>query len=293
LRSARLRNVLVALAVVLPAWAALAAWMTVTGRVEPVSAGLWGYGFVLLVQLPLEWSWAQSRLRSRTKLLSRYVARPVLDELLRSEGADPLTPRRADITVLIADMQDYTRMTNDSTLEQAAALTKGFLHQLTMPILENRGTLDRYTGDGLVSFWGAPIADDDHADRALDAASEIVSNVARFNDERAARGEQPVKVRIGVASGSALVGDLGTPFRIAYTAVGDCINLASRLQQASRELDVHVLVSARAAAACRRWRLRSMGTLPVRGLPDEPVFTPAPAPSTDARSASGERPASR
>jgi len=203
----------------------------------------------------------------------------VLEELLAAEGEDPLAPRHADITVLIADMQDYTRLTRQSTLEGAAQLTKGFLEQLTRPVLEHRGTLDRYTGDGLVSFWGAPIAVADHADRAIDAAMTILENVRRFNEARAARGLPAVTVRMGVASGSALVGDLGTPFRIAYTAVGDCINLASRLQQASREVGVNILVSGSAAQRCRRWSFTPMGTTPVRGLGDEPVFTPTHPPA--------------
>ena len=270
----RLRSVSGALVLILPVWAALAGWLSVNGSVAPVSAALWGYAVLLLVHLPVEWSWAQARVRSRTRLLSRYVAKPVLDELLADGADDPLAPRRAEITVLIADMQDYTRLTNGSDLAQAAQLTKGFLEQLTRPVLENRGTLDRYTGDGLVAFWGAPIADADHADRALDAALAILANVERFNAARVRDGLPVAIVRMGIASGSALVGDLGTPLRIAYTAVGDCINLASRLQQASREVDVNILVSGSAASRCRRHPLRAIGTVPIRGLPDEAIFTP-------------------
>ena len=271
----RLRRVVAVLALVLPAWAALATWVAVTGSTASVSAPLWGYATLLLLQLPTEWAWAQARVRSRTRLLSRYVAKPVLEEILAAgEGHDPLAPRRATITVLIADMQDYTRLTNHSGLDEAATLTKGFLEQLTGPVLTHLGTLDRYTGDGLVSFWGAPIPADDHADRAIDAALAICENVGRFNESRNQAGLPRATVRIGIASGPALVGDLGTTFRIAYTAVGDCINLASRLQQASREVDVSILVSGSSALLCRRHRLRPLGRLPVRGLPDEEIFTP-------------------
>ena len=141
-------------------------------------------------------------------------------------------------------------------------------------MLENLGTLDRYTGDGLVAFWGAPIAIVDHADQAVDAAMRIVANVDRYNLERKSQGLAELRVRIGIASGSALVGDLGTPFRIAYTAVGDCINLASRLQQLSRELDVSIAVAESCASQCQRWTFRSLGLVPVRGLADQQVFTP-------------------
>ena len=275
----------------LTVWALIAGWSVAAGGQQMVTGPVWGYALVLLLHLPVEWSWAHRRVRSRTRLLSRYVARPVLDELLTQSDEDPLAPRKAEITVLIADMQEYTRLTNDSSLEGAAWLTRGFLEQLTEPVLAHRGTLDRYTGDGLVAFWGAPIPASDHAQRAVEAALAIVGNVRRFNAVRRARGEEPVRVRIGIASGSALVGDLGTRFRISYTAVGDCINLASRLQQLSRQLDVDIAIAASSAALCGAGRFRSLGLVSVRGLPDQEVFTPVgPAPATDPRSAGPARP---
>jgi adenylate cyclase len=268
----------------LACWALLAGWTISAGGQAPVTGALWGYAVVLLLHLPAEWSWAHSRVRSRTRLLSRYVAPAVLGELLEKPDQDPLTPRKAEITVLIADMQEYTRLTNDSTLEDAARLTRGFLEQLTGPVLTHRGTLDRYTGDGLVAFWGAPVPVEGHAQRAVEAALAIVENVRTFNAARTARGEEPVRVRVGIASGQALVGDLGTPFRSAYTAVGDCINLASRLQQLTRELEVDIAVAGAAAALCPDSAFRSLGRIPVRGLPDQEVFTPeGPARATGPR----------
>jgi adenylate cyclase len=273
--SSSLVRVGVALLGVVLAWGALAAWVTATGATQPISTPLLAYGLVMLVQLPLEWAGAQGRVRRQARLLGRYVAPSVLERLQRSASTDALAPRRAHITVLIADMQDYTRNTADVELAEAARLTKGFLQALTEPVLQARGTLDRYTGDGLVAFWGAPIAEEDHADLAVDAALAIVDQVARFNQQRLAQGLQAVHVRMGLASGEALVGDLGTRFRIAYTAVGDCINLASRLQQASRELDVSILAADSVRLACKRHRFEPLGVLPVRGLSAQPVATPS------------------
>jgi adenylate cyclase len=203
------------------------------------------------------------------------VARPVLDELLLTEEHDPLAPRHADISVLIADMQDYTRITAYSTLEEAASLTRDFLDCLTRPVLEFRGTLDKYTGDGMVAFWGAPLADPQHAERALDAALAIHAAVARYNEARSKRGDLPVRVRIGLASGRALVGDLGTTFRSTYTAVGDVINLASRLQQAARDLDCDIVASRALADSLSHRRFLPVGAVAVRGLAREEIFTPA------------------
>ena len=270
----RLASLLVPLAVGVAAWLGLAAWTVSAGAPNPVAGPLYGYAVLMLVLLPAEWAWAQSRLRARTRLLGRYVAQSVLDELLRSEGADPLTPRRADITVLVADMQGYTRLTAESSLEDAERLTREFLACITEAVWEHRGTLDKYTGDGLHAFWGAPIAVADHADRALDAAQAVLEAVRQFNAERMSRGESPVRVRVGVASGVALVGDLGSARRSWYSAVGDCINFASRLQECARDLDVDIVCSQGTADRCRPGRLRALAEVDVRGLGGQALYTP-------------------
>jgi adenylate cyclase len=279
----RLRAVLLPLVVGVSVWLALAAWTVHEGGAAPVAGPVYGYAVLLLVLLPAEWAWAQRQLRARTRLLGRYVAQSVLDQLLQSEGKDPLIPRRADITVLVADMQGYTALTNQSSLEDAERLTREFLACITEPVWQHQGTLDKYTGDGLHAFWGAPIATPDHADRALDAAQAVLEAVRAFNAVRAARGARPVRVRVGVASGEALVGDLGSARRSWYSAVGDCINFAARLQECARDLDVDVVCSAGTAARCRPGRLQPLAEVKVRGLGGQALFTPAqaaPGPST-------------
>lgn len=270
----RLRALLLPLALGVGTWLALATWTVHEGGAARVAGPVYGYAVLLLLLLPAEWAWAQGRLRARTRLLGRYVAQSVLDELLRSEGEDPLTPRRADITVLVADMQGYTRLTAESSLEDAEKLTREFLAAITEPVWQHQGTLDKYTGDGLHAFWGAPIAVADHADRALDCAAAVLQAVRVFNAGRVARGEAAVRVRVGVASGMALVGDLGSARRSWYSAVGDCINFAARLQECARDLDVDVVCSAGTAQRCRPGRLRPLAELDVRGLGEQTLYTP-------------------
>src|SRR5205085_11792427 len=132
-------------------------------------------------------------------------------------------------------------------LEDAASLTREFLQCLTEPILTHGGTLDKYTGDGLVAFWGAPIPDRDHALRALEAARALVANVPAWNEQRVQRGLAPARVRLGVESGCVLVGYLGTRFRRTYTAVGDCINTASKLQAIAKTMSCDLVVGPSAA----------------------------------------------
>lgn len=246
-------------------WIALAFWGVNQQFEASVTSPLWGYFFLLLVAIPHEWRQSQRQTLKITETLSHYVARPVLDELLRRDITYSLEPQLREVTVLMADMEGYTRTTSSLPLEEAAQLTKDFLDCLTRPVLEHGGTLDRYSGDGLVAFWGAPLDCPDQADQAVSAALEILDAVDRFNLGWTGRGHAPLRVRIGIEHGQALVGDLGTPFRSTYTAVGDCINFASRLEAAARDLPTPLVIGSSANARLRAHKTYGVGSIRLRG----------------------------
>lgn len=246
-------------------WSALAAWGVGEQAEWSFSTPLCAYLLLLLTAVPYEWWRAQRNTRRLISTFSHYVARPVLDEILRLDLVHSLEPTLRQVTVLIADMEGYTRTTSSLSLEDGAALTKSFLDCLTRPVLAWGGTLDKYSGDGLVAFWGAPLICADQSDRAVSAALEIIAAVDELNRSRTARGFERVRVRIGIESGQALVGDLGTPFRSTYTAVGDCINFASRLEGAARDLPTDLVIGAAANARLLRHPTRSLGTVALRG----------------------------
>ncbi len=242
-----------------------------------VTAPLWAYFFLLLVAIPHEWWQTQHRSRRLLTTFSHYVAKPVLDEILRLGLTHSLIPTLREVTVLIADMEDYTRTTSSLSLEKAAALTKDFLACLTRPVLDWHGTLDKYSGDGLVAFWGAPLPCPDQADRAVSAALDILAEVGALNASRQRHGVAPIRVRIGIESGNALVGDLGTPFRSTYTAVGDCINFASRLEAAARDLPTQLVIGAAAHRKLVQHETVSLGEITLRGTKTTiEVFTVRP-----------------
>jgi adenylate cyclase len=230
-----------------------------------VTAPLWAYFFLLLVAVPHEWWQAQRRTRQVLNTLSHYVAQPVLNEIVRLNLQHSLKPMLCEITVLIADMEGYTLATSSLALDEAAELTRDFLGCLTRPVLAGHGTLDKYTGDGLVAFWGAPLPCADRADRAVSAALAILAEVEALNAQRQLKGFAPVRVRIGIESGSALVGDLGTSFRSTYTAVGDCINFASRLEAAARDLPTQLVIGSATRRLLRQYDAESLGLIKLRG----------------------------
>ncbi len=221
--------------------------------------------FLLTLAVPFHWQQSQQRSRHLLSTLRQYVAPAVVQELLRSNLRDPLSPRLLDVTTLIADMEGYTGQVESLSMEQAAVLTREFLDCLTEPVFEHGGTLDKYTGDGLVAFWGAPLPVEQHADLALDAARAIVERVSRLSDARQALGYPSLRVRIGIESGLAMAGDFGTSLRSIYTAVGDSVNTASRLEQAAREFTYDVIVGAGTVERAGRHRFLPLGERRLRG----------------------------
>lgn len=246
------------------AWLALA-FAGVRHQLEwSLTAPLWGYATFLLLGVPFEWWQSQRHTRQLMNTLSHYVAQPVLDEIVRRDLQHSLEPSLKEVTVLVADMEGYTRLTSSMPLKKAAQLTKTFLDCLTRPVLEHGGTLDKYSGDGLVAFWGAPLPCDNQADTAATAALQILQEVQKLNEKRAAFGEPPAFVRIGIESGVALVGDLGTDFRSTYTAVGDCINFASRLESAARSMGTPLLLGPEVTRGLEHLETQELGTIHLR-----------------------------
>jgi adenylate cyclase len=282
----------VAAGVLLLAWAlrrgirlGLAAWALLCAAWLGACAWAFGQGLGLNVLAPLAafgtftatWAafdFAESRQATRRALstLSHYVAQPVLKLLVRQGLERSLAPSRQLITVMVADMAGYTRLTAESSLEESARLTTEFLEAITPPVLGSGGTLDRYTGDGLIAFWGAPLASGAHAQQCFDAALHMLRALGELNTRRVARGERRLSMRIGIESGEALVGDLGSSARSVYTAVGNCINLASRLQEIAREIGEPLVVGPQAGEAIHA-ALRPLGLHTVRGLAEPiPLF---------------------
>jgi adenylate cyclase len=251
--------------------AASGLWLLVAYSAAPhdpsfsTTAPLLSILFLLSVSIPFDWQLTQRKSHRLLGTLRQYVAKSVVDELLRLDLKDPLTPQQLHITTLIADMQGYTGQVESLNMNEAANLTRDFLDCLTRPVLDMHGTLDKFTGDGLVAFWGAPLPQADHADLALDAAEEITKQVRRFSEARQREGKPPLRVRIGIESGLAMAGDFGSAFRSIYTAVGDSVNVASRLEQLAREYPHDIIVGQGTVACSRRHRFKHLGDRMLRG----------------------------
>jgi adenylate cyclase len=285
LQSKRLRWLSLAAGLGAVFWAGLLLNAVHNADPRPVSGLFIGLLVLGLALIPYEWSQARARNRLTAKILARYVSKPVLKDLLAQKSFDPLKPRTAEITVLVADMVGYSEKVATQNLEKAAVITREFLDALTQPVWALRGTLDRYTGDGLVAFWGAPIPEENHAALAVEAAIRMQKNLKLLNERLKAEGLPELSARIGIASGTAQVGDFGTQLRASYTAVGSCINMAARLEATAKTLGVSVLIAEETATALSvrgdasgrgdfdGQHLSPLGKHEIRGIGEQTLYT--------------------
>ncbi len=203
------------------------------------------------------------------RMFETYVPKVLVKRLMQVGEAATASQER-QVTVMFTDIVGFSaRVEKMSAIDTAAFLNRHF-EMLSNRIEAEGGTVDKYMGDGVMAFWGAPDDMDDHGARALRAVYAIQEGLARENEMAAARGEPPLRLRIGVHSGTALVGNIGSKSRTNYTVVGDTVNAASRLQALGKEVepdgDFVVLCSADTLAqAGDRFRGKSIGMRQLRG----------------------------
>jgi adenylate cyclase len=200
--------------------------------------------------------------------MRKYLPPVVLDQLVReSRDQAVIKPARHVISVLFVDVRGYTATAETMQPERLADFTQMILSALTTEVQKQDGTLDKYMGDALMAFWGAPLAQQDHAERALKAGIGMLQAVSDINSTLPERYPDlpPIEVRIGIASGEAVVGELGTPQRRSYTAIGDAVNLASRLQDHAKTTKHHMLLSEATAQLLPAFPLQALPAVTIRG----------------------------
>ena len=151
------------------------------------------------------------------------------------------------LTIMFTDIRGFSTLAEHMDAGEIAGLLNDHFNMLAEPIEAEGGTVDKYIGDAIMAFWGAPEDMPDHAARALRAGAEIQRRIRADNVRRKRTGEPPLAVRVGIHTGAVVVGNIGSMNRINYTIVGDAVNIASRIDSIAKELatdeDCIVLVS--------------------------------------------------
>lgn len=239
---------------------------------------------------------------------SRYLAPVLVARLAADPSALKLGGEARVVTVLFSDMRDFTRRTEKLGAVAVVDLLNRVHTPLTQAVLTESGTIDKYLGDGLMAFWNAPLDIPQHADQACRAALAMRAALPALNAELAAeaalaqRGFEPVEIGIGLNTGDVFVGNLGSQQRFDYSIIGDPVNVAARLEAATKELAVSILASAATVQAARNFVFLPLGAIALKGkaaavevfalhgaAPADAQFLAFAALHRDALAAAGER----
>jgi adenylate cyclase len=181
----------------------------------------------------------------------RLIERPELLELVGEER---------ELTLLFADLANFTTMSEKLAPRAVVAVLGKYFDAMSTVIYRHGGTVDKYIGDGIMAFWGAPLPDERHAHHALQAAMEMQDRFAALARRLGSKGAPAMTMRIGIHTGNVIVGNVGSRARFAYTAIGDAVNLASRLEGANKAYGTSILLS-EATALQPRCRAAASGGL--------------------------------
>jgi adenylate cyclase len=204
-------------------------------------------------------------------LFGQYVPPELVDEMAESPGSYNMAPRAAELSVLFSDVRGFTTISEALSPEDLSSYINEYLTTMSKVIREgHRGTLDKYIGDAIMAFWGAPVADAHHAQNAVLAAMDMQKQAKTVNEKFAQKGWPPFKIGVGVNSGVMRVGDMGSQIRRAYTVMGDAVNLGSRLEGITKEYGADIILGEVTKELISGIVCREVDRVRVKGK-DEPI----------------------
>jgi adenylate cyclase len=229
---------------VMLALAGLNVWLyTAHGLVLPLASAL----SMTLVAFALNMSYGyfveSRRKRELANLFGTYVPPELVDQMVKDPDAYSMQAENRELTVMFCDMRGFTQISEKMEPSQLQALLNGVFSTLTGRIRANQGTIDKYMGDCVMAFWGAPVDTPEHARLAVQCALELTLAVRGINQDHQARGLPDIGIGVGLNTGSMCVGDMGSNIRRSYTVIGDAVNLGSRLEGLCKTYGVDIVVS--------------------------------------------------
>jgi adenylate cyclase len=222
--------------------------------------------------------------RSLARLFGSYVPPELVAEMARDPARYDMRAENRVLTIMFCDMRNFTRVSELLAPEELRGLVNSFFSAMTAAIREHRGTLDKYIGDAIMAFWGAPVEDGAHAAHAVHAALAMLARLQPLNAELRTRGLPEIGLGLGLNTGLVCVGDMGSSMRRSYTVMGDAVNLASRIEGLTRHYGVDLLVGeatrdaalqAAPAEGAAPWRWVEVDRVRVKGKQQSvTLFTP-------------------
>jgi adenylate cyclase len=260
-----------------PLWSMVFAAMLMVGSIG-LNFTLWQAGIVvpiaatlamILIQFVVNMSYGfffERRNKSQiTDLFGQYVPPELVEEMSEDPAAYIPHAEERELTVLFSDVRGFTTLSEGLSPKELSDLMNEFLTQLTAVIHRHRGTIDKYMGDAIMAFWGAPVRDELHARHALMAGLAMVEKMYALQDEFEKRGWPRLAIGVGINTGIMSVGNMGSKFRTAYTVIGDEVNLGSRLEGLTKQYGVDIIVGENVARALPDYVFRELDLVRVKG----------------------------
>ena len=243
-------------------WLAVLAVTALAAACFGLAAGLLGFGFWFPVAVPaaaaigsmvlayfVRFLVEERRRRRVQHAFSHYLAPSIVDRLTESEAELRLGGERRDVTIMFADLSGFTALSTRLPPEELMAVTNTYHAMMVDAVEATGGYVNQFLGDAVMAIWGAPLADPDHAASSARAALRIVETIMRAKGEADALGLPGYAVKIGINTGPAVVGNVGAPNRYNYTAVGETVNIAARLESVPEDYGCRIVVGPVTAAA--------------------------------------------
>lgn len=199
-------------------------------------------------------------------LFKRYVSKEVLEHILAEPENLALGGKEAEITVLFIDIRSFTSLSEKLSPKDVVLLLNEYFKKFGGIIVRREGLLDKYIGDAIMAFWGAPLPQKNQADLAVSAAKEILEALPKLNEILKQKKLPEIKIGIGIASGRAVVGNVGWEKRFDYTAIGDTVNLASRIEGLTKTYNTSILIGESSRQKLKiNYELEEIGEAEIRG----------------------------
>lgn len=197
-----------------------------------------------IVTVAVRYAISEREARRIRKIFSSYVTERVVNELIRNPSKAKLGGERREVTILFCDIRGFTSFSEKRAPEDVVSLLNEYFGKMTEIILKWEGTLDKFMGDAIMVFWGAPLEQPDHAERAVKCALEMTRTLRELGEEWEKKGKPALKIGVGINTGEALVGNIGAEGKkMDYTVIGDHVNLASRLEGLNKSFGSEIIIS--------------------------------------------------
>ena len=233
--------------------------------VIPVASVLSYTLIVSMLQITYGFFVEQRNKRHLSQIFGQYIPPALVEEIDASGEEISLEGETREMSVLFSDVRNFTTISEGLDATELTRLMNEFLTPFTGVIQKHRGTIDKYMGDAVMAFWGAPLADEEHARHALLSAFDMIVAVQQLDAPFRDRNWPAIRVGVGIASGEMNVGNMGSEFRIAYTVMGDTVNLGSRLEGLTKQYGVDIIVNERTRDLVPDFAFRELDIVRVKG----------------------------